>query len=86
LSSAPKLWRGGQVDRGAAGRFAWRLNRRGHRDRRAEEMFRERTDRKRLVTRLEAIIPTYGIDLKTDADACRRTRAETALVLKIENV
>ena len=38
------------------------------------------------LPRLKAIIPTYGIDLKTDADACRRTRAETAPVLKIENV
>ena len=38
------------------------------------------------LPRLKAIIPTYGIDLKTDADACRRTRAETAPVLKIENI
>ena len=38
------------------------------------------------LPRLRAIIPTYGIDLKTDADACRRIRAETAPVLKIENV
>jgi malate dehydrogenase (quinone) len=38
------------------------------------------------LPRLEAIIPTYGIDLKADAEACRRTRADTAPVLKIENV
>jgi malate dehydrogenase (quinone) len=38
------------------------------------------------LPQLKAIIPTYGIDLKTDADACRRTRAETAPVLNIENV
>jgi malate dehydrogenase (quinone) len=38
------------------------------------------------LPRLKAIIPTYGIDLKTDADACQRTRAETAPVLKIDNV
>jgi malate dehydrogenase (quinone) len=38
------------------------------------------------LPRLKTIIPTYGIDLKTDADTCRRTRAETAPVLKIENV
>jgi malate dehydrogenase (quinone) len=38
------------------------------------------------LPRLKAIIPTYGIDLKTDADACRRTRAETAPVLKVDNV
>ena len=38
------------------------------------------------LPRLKAIIPTYGIDLKTDADACRRTRADTAPVLKIDNI
>jgi hypothetical protein len=35
---------------------------------------------------LKRVIPTYGIDLKTDADACRRMRSETASLLKIENV
>jgi malate dehydrogenase (quinone) len=35
---------------------------------------------------LTRMIPTYGIDLKQDADACRRTRADTAPVLKIENI
>ncbi|WP_250152083.1 malate dehydrogenase (quinone) [Ancylobacter radicis] len=35
---------------------------------------------------LKAMIPTYGIDLKVDADACRRARTETAPVLKIENI
>jgi malate dehydrogenase (quinone) len=38
------------------------------------------------LPRLRAIIPTYGIDLKADAGACRRTRADTAPVLQIENV
>jgi malate dehydrogenase (quinone) len=38
------------------------------------------------LPRLTAIIPTYGIDLKTDAEACRGTRAGTAPVLKIENI
>ena len=38
------------------------------------------------LPRLQAIIPTYGVDLKTDVDACRKTRADTAAVLKIENV
>ena len=37
------------------------------------------------LPRLKTIIPTYGIDLKTDADACRRTRSETAPFLQIEN-
>jgi malate dehydrogenase (quinone) len=31
-------------------------------------------------------MPTYGIDLAQDADACRRTRADTAAALKIENI
>ncbi|SDA35707.1 malate dehydrogenase (quinone) [Sphingomonas sp. NFR15] len=35
---------------------------------------------------LKAIIPTYGIDLSLDAEACRVTRAATAPILKIENI
>jgi len=38
------------------------------------------------LPKLKQIIPTYGIDLTRDADACRRIRAETAPVLKIENL
>ncbi len=38
------------------------------------------------LPKLKEMIPTYGIDLRQDADACRRTRADTAPVLKIENV
>jgi malate dehydrogenase (quinone) len=38
------------------------------------------------LPRLRAIIPTYGIDLKQDAAACRNIRAETARALRIENV
>lgn len=30
---------------------------------------------------LRTVFPTYGIDLKIDADACRKTRADTASVL-----
>ena len=37
-------------------------------------------------SRLRELIPTYGIDLKQDAEACRRTRADTAPVLQVENV
>jgi malate dehydrogenase (quinone) len=36
--------------------------------------------------RLKTIIPTYGIDLKQDAAACRDIRARTAKVLKLDNV
>jgi malate dehydrogenase (quinone) len=35
---------------------------------------------------LKRMIPTYGVDLKVDAEACRRVRAETASVLKIEDI
>jgi malate dehydrogenase (quinone) len=37
------------------------------------------------LPKLKQIISTYGIDLKQDGDACRRIRAETAPVLKLEN-
>jgi len=33
---------------------------------------------------LRRIIPTWGIDLRVDADACRRIRASSAAVLKLE--
>ncbi len=38
------------------------------------------------LPRLRAVIPTYGIDLKSDAAALRHTRADTARVLKLEDV
>jgi malate dehydrogenase (quinone) len=38
------------------------------------------------LDRLKTIIPTYGIDLKQDAAACRKIRAETAAVLRLDNV
>jgi len=38
------------------------------------------------LPKLREIIPTYGIDLTRDVDATRKTRAETAAVLKLENV
>lgn len=38
------------------------------------------------LPKLQQIIPTYGIDLKLDADACRQSRAKTAAALKVENV
>ncbi|MBY8975983.1 malate:quinone oxidoreductase [Rhodobacteraceae bacterium NNCM2] len=36
--------------------------------------------------KLKTIIPTYGIDLKTDADACRTSRQATAKVLDLHFV
>jgi malate dehydrogenase (quinone) len=38
------------------------------------------------LPKLREIIPTYGIDLARDADACRKTRADTATILKVENI
>ena len=38
------------------------------------------------LSKLRQMIPTYGIDLKQDSDACRRIRAETASILKLDNV
>jgi malate dehydrogenase (quinone) len=35
---------------------------------------------------VKRLFPTWGIDLAVDADACRSTRADTAAVLKIENI
>ncbi|MFC0282267.1 malate dehydrogenase (quinone) [Camelimonas abortus] len=35
---------------------------------------------------LKRVIPTWGVDLTTDAAACASIRAETAAVLKIDNV
>ncbi|HEY3598216.1 MAG TPA: malate:quinone oxidoreductase [Paraburkholderia sp.] len=37
------------------------------------------------LPRLRKIVPTYGIDLKQDADACRKSRADTAAVLGLED-
>jgi malate dehydrogenase (quinone) len=38
------------------------------------------------LPKLREIMPTYGIDLAQDADACRRTRADTAAILKVDNI
>ena len=51
-----------------------------------QDCFGDRLTPDGWLPKLKEIIPTYGIDLKADADACRRTRADTAPVLKIENV
>ena len=38
------------------------------------------------LPKLKEIIPSYGISLIDDADFCRRIRADTAAVLKVENI
>jgi malate dehydrogenase (quinone) len=39
-----------------------------------------------VAARFKSTIPTYGIDLKQDADADGRSGAATAAILRIENV
>ncbi|MCF4127499.1 malate dehydrogenase (quinone) [Methylobacterium sp. SyP6R] len=51
-----------------------------------ERCFPDRLSGDGWLPALERMIPTYGIDLKVDAEACRRSRAETAALLRIENV
>src|SRR5882757_3835328 len=38
------------------------------------------------LSKLRAIIPSYGVSLIDDAELCRRIRADTAAVLQLENV
>ena len=51
-----------------------------------QRCFAEHLTESAWLPKLRTVIPTYGIDLKTDAAACRRTRADTARVLQTENV
>jgi malate dehydrogenase (quinone) len=38
------------------------------------------------LPKLKQIIPTFGVDLRVDAEACRRSRADTALILGLQTV
>ncbi len=51
-----------------------------------ETCFGDKITEDAWLSSLKRMIPTYGIDLKVDADACRTSRAATAKVLRIENV
>ena len=51
-----------------------------------EKCFASKLTESGWLPKLKQIIPTYGIDLTQDAAACRKTRAETAAVLKVENI
>lgn len=51
-----------------------------------QKCFQDRLTNDGWLPALKKIIPTYGIDLKTDADACRTIRAATAKTLNLENV
>lgn len=51
-----------------------------------QQCFAERLTAQDWLPQLQRMIPTYGIDLQRDADACRATRAQTAAVLKLDNI
>jgi malate dehydrogenase (quinone) len=51
-----------------------------------ETCFADRLTEDGWLPVLRTIIPTYGIDLSKDTEACRATRAATAPVLRIENI
>ena len=51
-----------------------------------QRCFASRLTENDWLPKLRRMIPTWGIDLRQDAEATRRTRAETAAVLKLENV
>ena len=48
--------------------------------------FAEHLTNNEWLPKLKSIIPTYGIDLRTDAAAVRKTRADTAAALDLEYV
>ena len=51
-----------------------------------EKCFASKLTESSWLPKLKEIIPTYGIDLTEDAAALRKTRAETAAILKVENI
>ena len=51
-----------------------------------EKCFASELTESSWLPKLKEIIPTYGIDLAQDADACRKTRADTAATLKVDNI
>ncbi len=51
-----------------------------------QRCFAQRLREPGWLTRLSTMLPTHGIDLKQDAEACRRSRAETAVLLRIDNI
>jgi malate dehydrogenase (quinone) len=51
-----------------------------------EKCFADELTESGWLPKLKRIIPTYGVDLTRDAEACLKSRAETARVLKVENI
>jgi malate dehydrogenase (quinone) len=51
-----------------------------------QRCFAERLTQDGWLPKLKQIIPTFGVDLRVDAEACRATRADTARVLGLRSV
>jgi len=51
-----------------------------------EGCFSDRLTRQDWLPKLIKIFPTYGVDLKHDAQACRSSRSETASILNIVDI
>jgi malate dehydrogenase (quinone) len=51
-----------------------------------EKCFADELTASAWLPKLKEIIPSYGVSLIEDAELCQRVRAETAQVLKIENI
>ena len=51
-----------------------------------QKCFADRLNANDWLPNLQRMIPTYGIDLKLDADACNNIRQQTAKVLKLDNI
>ncbi len=51
-----------------------------------KKCFPEQLTESAWLPKLKEIIPTFGVNLIEDAEACTRIRAETAPVLKIDNI
>jgi len=51
-----------------------------------QKCFADKLTEDAWLPKLKEIIPTYGIDLKADAEACRKARADTAPVLGLRTV
>ncbi len=39
-----------------------------------------------MLPKLKEIIPSFGVSLIEDGDLCRQVRADTAAVLKVDNI
>ena len=51
-----------------------------------EKCFADELTASAWLPKLKQIIPSYGVSLIDNAEFCQRIRAETAQVLKVENI